>query len=424
MLTTIHTSSRPLGNGLVLKSITDERDIERIGAFDVQIFGHGVAGFSPALIRHHPSTRPEYWLHVEDEATDQIVASLTLIPWEWRYEDVVLKAGEVGIVGTAAEYRNKGLIRALMARHRELLREGEFDLSHIQGIPYFYRQFGYEYAIPLETHWNVELRHITEQSSEQAALYHFRQATMQDIPAMMHLYADAANRLDISAVRSEAMWQYLLSYSVPTDTGAETWLVLDGDEQPIAYFRIPFLGFGDGLIVSESSNMERECGEAVLSFLKQEALKRSKPYIRLNLNDSSDLVQAAKGFNVRYEGTYRWQIHLVDVARLLRKLTPVLERRIAGSIFAGLTRTITLNLYREAFELCFEKGKLRSVTAIGFSDKGEIKMPPLLFAPLLLGSRSRAELSEMYPDIGIGGPFAPLVDVLFPRLDAFIYTIY
>ncbi len=422
MLTSTTPYNRPLGNGLVMKSIGGKSDVERIAAFDVQIFGQGVAGFAPALILHHPATRPEHWLYIEDETTQQIVSTLALIPWEWRYEDVTLKSGEVGIVGTLESYRNQGLVRALMARHQELLHEGAFDLSHIQGIGYFYRQFGYEYALPLDAYWNLELRCLPDKPVE--TRYSFQLAMMQDIPVLMRLYEQAAKRLDISALRDESIWHYLLEYSLATDPGAETWLVLDAAQQPVGYFRIPFHGFGSGLIINETSCLDSETAEAVLVHLKGVAQERNKSHIRLNLPNSNDLVRMAQCFSAHNDGCYPWQIHLVDIAQLLRKLTPVLERRIAASIFAGLTRTVCLNLYREAFELCFEKGRLRTINAIGFSDKGDIKIPPLLLAPLLLGYRSREELSHMFPDIGIHGQFQHLVDVMFPTLESSIFTIY
>ncbi len=423
MLTSTTPYNRSLGDGLFLKSVCDHSDVERIAFFNTQVFGPHEAEFGSALILHHPATRPEHWLYVEDEASKQIVSSLCLIPWTWRYEDVTLKSGEVGIVGTLESHRNKGLVRALMARHRELLREGEFDLSHIQGIPYFYRQFGYEYAMPLDVHWNVELRSLPDKLAGSFA-YNFRLATVQDIPVLMRFYDEATKSLNISTLRDESVWQYLLGHSLSTVVGAETWLILDAAQQAVGYFRIPFQGFGEGLIVGETSHLSSELATALLIHLKGVTQERGKPYIRLALPDHHDLVRVAAGFNTHDEGHYPWQIHLVDVARLLRKLTPVLERRIAASVFAGLMRTICLNLYREAFELCFEKGRLQTVKSIGFSDTWGIKIPPLLLAPLLLGYRSREELQHMYPDVSINGEFQHLVDVLFPKLESFIYTTY
>jgi hypothetical protein len=408
----------------VLKSLCDGQDAERLAAFNGQIFGPMVTEMTRSLVYHHPATRPEHWLFVEDEASRQIVSSLCLIPWQWRYEDVTLRAGEVGIVSTLDSYRNRGLIRAQMARHKELLHEGHFDLSHIQGIPYFYRQFDYEYAMPLEPGWNIGLHAIPEVANESRSRYTFRPATVDDVPVLMRLYDAAATCLNVSNVRSAEVWRFLFEHSAGTDTEAETWLMFGTDGQPAGYWRIALHGFGQGLIVSETSRVNADAAQAVLAWQKATAIERNKPYIRFNLPVTNDLLRVARGWGAQDTNTYAWQIHLVDVARLLCKLGPVLERRIAASPFAGLSQVILINLYRETFELHFERGRLLGVNSIGFADKGEIRIPPLLFAPLVLGYRSREELRQNYPDINIWGQAQCLVDVMFPKLEPFILTNY
>jgi hypothetical protein len=415
---------KELGSGLILKSLTDERDIERLAAFNGTIHGKGVTAMTRALIFHHPNTRPEHWLFVEDESTDQVVSSLCLIPWTWRYEDVSLKAGEMGIVGTLEAYRHRGLIRALAARFDELLHEGNYDLSHIQGIPYFYRQFGYEYAIPLEANLRVELYLIPGPPPDKPPRYTFRLATLNDLPALTRLYDEAASDLSISAVRDEATWRYLLGPSLQTEMAAETWLVLNAAGQPAGYFRIPQHGFGKGLIVNEVSRLSHDVALAVLRQLEALTTGRDKPYIRLNIPANSILAQVARCHDAHDGGTYAWQIRLLDVGHLLRKLGPVLERRIATSPFAGLTQNLCFNLYRQTFELRFEGGRLAAVEALGFSDRGGIRIPPLLAAPLLLGYRSAKELSQIHHDVSVRAERRHLVDVLFPKVASFVYTIY
>jgi predicted N-acetyltransferase YhbS len=413
--------NRSLGNGLVLKSVADLRDVDRFDNFDQQIFGENVGDFAKSIMLHHPSSQAENWLMVEDETSGEVVSCLCLIPWTWRYEGVTLKCGELGIVGTHQDYRHRGLVRALVTHHRELLHAGDYDLSHIQGIPYFYRQFDYEYALQLEAQWTLELHNVPDEAISQ---YTYLPATLDDIPVLMRLYDEAAHDLSISTVRDATIWHYLLAHAVGTETEAETSLVMDTNGGPVGYFRIMRHGFGDGLIVGETSRLGEDASDGLLRHLKTVALARNKPYIRLNLPTSSSLVRAARCYHAHDGGSYAWQIHLVDVARLLQKLAPVLERRIAASHVAGLTRTICLNIYREAFELHFERGKLLAVTSIGFSDGGDLRIPPLLLAPLLLGYRSREELSKMYPDFSAYGKMEYLVDVLFPKVESFIYTIY
>ncbi|MBZ0291895.1 MAG: GNAT family N-acetyltransferase [Anaerolineae bacterium] len=424
MLNSATPYSRPLDNGLILKSIADAQDAERIVAFNGHIFGDGVAAMTRSLIFHHPASKPEYWLFIEDETTGQVVSSLALIPWQWRYEDITLKAGEMAIVGTLEAYRNRGLIRAQVAHFQELLRDDEFDLSQIQGIPYFYRQFGYEYALPLEPQWQIELRNIPDQSEEAKGLYHFRRATLEDVPTLMRLYDEANAPLQISTVRNEAVWHFMLSHTADSELDGEIWLMLDAGDAIVGYWRIALDGFGTGLIVSETSRLKAEQSQWLLGWLNTTAIERDKPYVRFNLPVTNDLLTLAQCFGAYDTHTYAWQIHLVDPTKLLRKLGPVLERRIASSIFSGMSRTFVINLYQKAIEVCFEHGKLSSVQSIRFSGWGDIRIPPLLLAPLLLGYRSREELSHVYPDLGASGEYRHLVDVMFPRLEAFIYTNY
>ncbi len=419
---------RSLDNRLVMKYPGTPEDVERLAAFNVLVHGDDlVARMTRAMLNHHPHTRPEEWPYVEDQSTGEIVSALCLIPWTWRYEDVTLKAGEMGIVGTLESYRRRGLIRALDGYFKDLLRSGEYDLSHIQGIPYYYRQFGYEYALPLEGGWQIRPDQIPGSVPENARGFSFRLATLDDISALEQWYDDNATRdLEISAVRDRDIWCYLLTHQGYTQSSAETWLVLDASQNPVGYFRVAAFGFGAGLIMEESSRLSHPAAVAALGHLKTLCLERSKPYIRLSASDTSPVVRAAQGWGAHSEGRYAWQIHVPDVARLLRRIAPVLERRLASSAFAGMSETIVINMYREAVELCVTSGQIVSVEAVGFRpwEEQSINIPPLDVTPLVLGYRSREELHAAHPDVGIWGQSAYLIDVLFPKMTAFINQIY
>ena len=423
MFTPTPSLPQRLDNDLVLKTVSSAADIERLAAFNGAMHDEGVAPLTRNLILRHPYTRPEQWPFIEDEATGVIVSTLCLIPGKWHYDEVELLAGEMGIVGTLAEYRHRGLIRILDRYLKSLLAQGKYDLSQIQGIPYFYRQFGYEYAIPLEGGWRVELYAIPA-NPPGAETFTFRPAAVADIPALLQFYEAAAQDLRIGALRDAAIWRYLLGPSTQTGTAAETWLVLDARQQPVGYWRIGLYGFGEGLIVNESSRLSHTATLAVLAYCKKLTLERGKPYIRLNLPAQHELVQTARRLDAHDLSTYAWQIHLPNIPQLLRKLAPVLERRLADSPFAGLTQTVVIDLYREAFELGFVAGKLTGVKAVGFRDGGDIRLPPPLLAPLVLGYRSCAELAQVYPDVRCWGQAQYLIDVLFPKVAAFIYPVY
>ena len=80
----------------------------------------------------------------------RVVATATLLDEvRVRVGDVVLPAGQVELVAVAASHEHRGLARALMDwAHRRSAARGHV-LQVMIGIPYFYRRFGYEYAIDI-----------------------------------------------------------------------------------------------------------------------------------------------------------------------------------------------------------------------------------------------------------------------------------
>lgn len=412
----------PLSPDLALRSLADRPDaVEPLAAFHAQIHGPGMVPFVTALIRDHPDYRPEHWLFVEERATHRIVAGLCLLPWTLRYHGVALRSAEMGIVGTLDEYRGHGLFRALDARFKALLAEGGYDLSHIQGIPYFYRRFGYEYAMPLETWCRVELHQFAGEPPPGHAL---QPAGSHDLATLISLADAAAAQLAVSSVRGERVWRYLLGPSLPTETGGEPYLITGADGEVAGYLRVMRAGFGDGLICGEASLMGAGAARAALHWLVAEARRRGKPYVRLNLPPGHILNRVALANGAHDGGGYAWQIHLPDPPALLMKLAPVFERRLLGSPFAGLTRALRIDQYRHTLALHFADGKLAEVQRLAVGDGGDLRLPPQLLAPLLFGWRTLDELRHIYPDAYALGGAQPLIDTLFPRADAFLYSVY
>ncbi|HEC33329.1 MAG TPA: GNAT family N-acetyltransferase [Chloroflexi bacterium] len=412
---------QPLGDGLLLCAAADEGDVGRVAEFNGIIHGPETAMMTRNLFTYHPNTQGKDLIFVEDEHSGQVVSSLCLIPWTWRYEGVEIPAGEMGIVGTLEAYRRRGLVRAQVGYFKRRLRERGCLISHIQGIPYYYRQFGYEYALPLEGGLRLETRCVPDPPG---VLLTFRLATRDDLPALMRLYDEASQDLAIHAVRDEATWRYLLTYTDGTETEHETWIIQDTDRQVVAYMRLPEHHFGEELVVDEVSRLRFETALAVLHHLKTLAVERQKPGIRLNLPAGCTLLRLARSLGGHDLGTYAWQIHVPDFAALLRMLGPVLERRIAESPFVGLTRDLRLSLYRETLLLRFVAGRLTEVVNLGFTGDEPLRFPPLSFIPLLLGYRMWEELRATHPDVNVAPAWRLLTDTLFPRVASFIYTIY
>jgi len=413
-----------IGSHLRLTHVKTNEDIERLAAFNAMIHGDMVADMTRHMLLDHPTIKQEHdkWIFFEDLPSGKIAAALCLITWQMNYEGVILKAGEVGIVGTDEAYRQQGLNRQLMAKHRELL--AGYDLSHIQGIPYFYRQFGYEYAIPLEGGLRLYLESIPHIETS----YTTRLATVDDIPALVGWYETMNTSLSISAYRDAAIWNYLLGAGMQTETAADTWIVLDAQQQAIGYFRVAHHNdFGVGLVLNEVSSLPHEALLMVIQQAKAIAIERGNPYIRVNIvpNHALNTVIQQAEYDATDQGRYAWQIHLPDPVALFKKLAPVFANRLATSPFARLSQQVVIDTYRQAYVLNFEQGTLQSVDHItdGVASS-TLSLPPNLLAPLMLGHHDRAKLSEFYPDVMWAGGSQALIDVLFPKVDSFLYTQY
>lgn len=414
--------TRDLGAGLRMRAVSSPEDVERVAAFDALIHGAGSEPTWRAWMHTHPHIDPAGWLLIEEQASARVVASLCLIPWRLQYGGVELRSAEMGVVGSLEAYRGRGLQQTLNQRFTELLHEGGYDLSHIQGIPYFYRQFGYEYALPLEAWWRLELHMVP--AAPTPAGYHCRPAELADLPTLVRCYDEAAAAFDIAALRDEAGWRYLLGPALATETAAETWLVCDPDGAPVGYFRIARQGFGEALIIAETSLLSPNAALAALALARQLTIERAKPFVRLNLPAETPLVMVARSLGAHDGHAYGWQIRVPNPAALLSKLAPVFERRLAASSYAGLSHDLVLNLYRQRLALRFVDGRLHAVTPAAPDAPADLSLPPPLLAPLLLGHRSLAELAPMYPDAFAPGTARPLIDLLFPKLRTWLYQPY
>ena len=111
-------------------------------------------------IEHHPRMTLKDFFVIKHR--DKIVACLSLIPSKWSIEGIPLKVAELGCVATLPEYRHQGLQRRLMIEYHKQMSEQDYDLAAIEGIPFYYRQFGYEYALPLEEKTRISFDKIPD----------------------------------------------------------------------------------------------------------------------------------------------------------------------------------------------------------------------------------------------------------------------
>jgi predicted N-acetyltransferase YhbS len=383
-----------------------------------------IGTLAETMFHHLPRMERKYWFIAEEKETSRIVSAFALIPWTWELERIRLRVAEMGIVGTQEKHRGRGLMRILNTEFDKTLDDEQFDLAVIQGIPGFYHRFGYHYAIPLENHINMPLHLIPEE--EEKENYSFRRISVEDIPYLLQEDQTYRDHFSLSTFRDDANWKYLLTDSLTTDYRSDYWMMEHRNNSAQYYCRIPRHGFGSGLILSEiSENITYEALRRLLSFLKQLALERNKPYIRLNLHHDSTASTMAISMGAQQGKTYAWQIKIPNIIRLLTTMVPVLEQRMETSPFTQFSGTLRLNFFKTKVDLRWVKGKLENVIPGEGECQDTFSINSDLFPALCLGYRTWREIRYIRPDISPStGKSALLIETLFPPKKSWIHEQY
>ncbi|MHA2042436.1 MAG: hypothetical protein ACW975_11290 [Candidatus Thorarchaeota archaeon] len=120
---------------------------------------------------------------------------------------------------------------------------------------------------------------------------------------------------------------------------------------------------------------------------------------------------------------WKHQLRIPDVIRFLKRIRPVLQKRLRNTMFEGLTQEVTINTYRHCYVLDFQDGKIQQIKDLGIHQDGKnlsFRAPPNDFVRLLLGQYSIDELSQQNIDFLVTGPVKSLIATLFPKQESFI----
>lgn len=438
-----------LGDGLILRQAT-AADAEALAAFNAEVHAEGydedpdltVAALTRDLLaRPHPTFRPELFTIVEDQRRGRIASSLNLIPQTWTYEDVPFGVGRIELVGTHPDYRRRGLVRRQMDTAHRWSAEMGHAVQGITGIPWYYRQFGYEMTIALDPSARLPLDQIPALPDGQAEPYRVRPATVADLPAIAELDDFGRRRWLVSCQRNAALWRYELEGRSPESAEAVGIVVIETATAPsqfVGYCVFRRQWWGDRLAVVAAEISPHASWLAVAPSLARalrpigEALaKRQNPptkisAITLVLGREHPFRQALSNRLVFARPPYAWYIRVADLPAFLRQITPVLERRLAASVAANYTGELALGFYQNGARLTFAAGKISGIAPWPAPNRQEAgaNFPPLTFLHLLFGYRSRADLQESYPDCDIRKHEARLLlDALFPPRPSSIWAI-
>ncbi|MFW9810482.1 MAG: GNAT family N-acetyltransferase [Candidatus Thorarchaeota archaeon] len=366
--------------------------------------------------------------HVE---TGLIVSSLNAIPSTWSYDAVPLRNLELGWVGTLKEHRRKGLVRVLYEHFDSLLHEGEYDISTIQGIPYYYRQFGYDFVIPMDpTLWinTSQLPTIDEKAPPLYMKISCREAEKKDLDELMNLYDENNRQVQVYIPRNRELWELQEETKTFYESKFRTFVFEDKDNM-IGYLRLivykPSTGLYDSNVrVIESSIKTYDGVMRALQVIKSEAQRHNFQQVGVIGAPSNNLRTIVKDLGGQILGEWKHQLRVPNILRLLQKIAPVLEKRLVGSMFEGLTKDLAINTFRHCYLLKFLNGNIASITDIGMQEVNEnrgFRAPPNDLIRLIFGTYDIDEIQRSNIDFIVSRDLKSLVSTLFPKGESCIY---
>jgi GNAT superfamily N-acetyltransferase len=424
---------RQLGDGLLLRSARPT-DGDELVEFNAEMHGDdehdakALADWTRDLLDlPHPRFRlEEDTVVVEDTTTGRIVSATFLLPQEWFVAGVQMPVGQIELVATHPDYRRRGLIRALFdAVHQRSADLGEL-WQFVSGIPWYYRQLGYTYALDLPPYPVWWLNGTLDTDSG----YTIRPATAEDASFLARVEDIAHAGPSLACRRGVDGWAREIARR-SEGIGAAVVLVVErrlGDEgvEPVGYVVHASRPFADAFSLRTCELLPGNdwlgAMASVLAHLR--AWVRAHPEgggkgVRFVLPAGHPAERSvATRLTRRRVGHHGFYIRIPDIRNMVDALRPVLEERLAASPAAGRTGVLAIDLYTTQLRLSLGDGRLSSIDEAASSpDSADASLPAETFVHLLLGNRPVGDLEattadcELLTDAG-----ALLLDVLFPPL--------
>jgi len=434
MLTQTKKIIRDLGDGLILRHGSPE-DADALAVFNADIHGENeedgkrVAAWTHDLLsRPHPTLKPEDFTIIEESSTGRIVSSLNLIPQTWTYEGIEFGVGRPELVGTDPNYRGKGLVRIQFDEVHQWCVERGLLVQGITGLPYFYRQFGYEFALDLGgRRFGFNVPKLKDGEAEK---FRFRPAEEKDIQFMMSVYEHGRKRSMISSNWSEALCRYQLFGRSRDNIQRAEYRVIErvDTSEPIGYLaHAPYLGMTGANMYSyelQPGVSWLEVTPSVVRNLWQVGQEYSKVENKPCTTFGFILGAQHPSYEVMGDrlplviDPYAWYLRVPDLIGFMDHIKPALEKRLAESAACGHSGEFLIGMYPKGIKLTLEGGCIAGIEPWhpDHADHGNAGFPALTFLQILFGYRSFEELKHAFPDCWWDNDGTrTVVNALFPK---------
>lgn len=341
---------------------------------------------------------------------DRVVSTATMLDECFELEGIRIPVGQVELVATDPAYEGRGLVRALMGwAHDRSSARGHLAQVMI-GIPFFYRQFGYSYAIPMRR-WRP-LAHVPAAPADLVV----RRATRDDIAAMHALQATAQEQVALRLPHSPGCWRWLVARDA-----SEQWVV---ERAGIVVGVARTLAPTEGAALGELAAADLDAAAALVAHAAGRVDGPLDVQERPGTLAGDWLEPLLAPPAVKADWYYARIEHL---ASLLERIGPLLADRLVGAGLDGPPHDVLLSTWRAHVRFTIGPEGITGMTSGGPEQrpvaKGGSGLPPDAVPALLLGPHGALGLEEQLPDCYLGRQ-RELMAALFPPVDSDLLTYY
>jgi hypothetical protein len=307
----------------------------------------------------------------------------------------------------------------------------------ITGIPYYYRQFGYEMALDLAGRRFGYEANVPKLKEGEEEPYRIRPATEADLGFVAEVYEYAIQRHATACKRTPEIFKYELDGQSENNANHYVMLIIqDKSGKPVGYFQHSSY-LGETGLTAIWYELKRgvswlEVTPGVVRYL----WNKGKEYAQRDGRDCTSFGFMLGAQHPTYQALgdrlptvrdpYAWYLRVADLPGFLNHIKPALEKRLAESIASGHSREIKISFYRDGLRMVIEKGRISALERWKPTpdDSGVMAFPDQTFLQVLFGYRSYDELQYTFADCWCDDEeVRALINIIFPNKLSDVFPI-
>lgn len=433
-----------LGDNLIIRRVNPD-DADSLAAFNGKIHSEGdewdaigVANWTLDMISGKgPAVNANDFLVVEDTHTGQIVSSSCLISQTWAFEGIPFKVGIPELIGTHPDYRRRGLVRKQLDILHQWSKARSELVQAIGGIPYYYRQFGYELALNLYGGRSGYKANLPTLKADEVEPFTFRRAYVEDIPFLMSAYNRGCQRSMVYSCWDKDYWLYELTGKREYNLDRrDIYIIIDEQSQPVGFVAVPPIKWRDNSVTTVYELAPGYSWSAVTPsvarFLwkkgEEQAEKQKFPQERFGfaLGDSHPAYDVLGSCLPQVQKPYAFYMRVPDLQAFFHQISPILEQRLTHTSFENYSGEVKLSFFLYGIKFVIDQGRISEIIQLplGTLSDATASFPGLTFLQLLFGLRSMDELEYAFIDCSSKNlESRNLINTLFPKKTSRLWVI-